>query len=250
MENQSDEDINLVDYINIIIKRKKLIFWCLIIGSLFALGIYLVKTKLEIDVVLPSTIYESNALIEIGMVKEQPIEKMDNLVAKMNNGFCAKLSKVKAINAGTILYIKANSTNPEELKIAFSDCINSILSEHENMIKSYKERNSKRVADLEYLINKFISIGQQAAALEIMVINLNDELANFSSSKIIKTPTIPIEDEEANLDFAPTPLAKQVVKAIFMIIIGALAGLFAGTMIIFAKEWWDKNKAYIKRDKS
>ena len=246
MDNQSNsEQINLVEYINVILKRRKIIFWCLAIGVVLAVLIYVIKTKPNTVPVSPA-VYESEAIIEVGTIHGQPVEKIDNLTAKINAGLYSNSLAITATHLGTSLVsLKTSSQNQEKTKTILSGSVNKILLEHDRILKTYKNDVSKKIADLEYSINKFISVGQQAAALAIAAFNSKDDLANASPTKTVKEPVTSVLKLASHSD-SVSPGRQSLKSILFMVIAGAIAGVIIGLTISFGREWWDKNKANIK----
>ena len=80
MENNQQE-VNLIDYVKLIIKGKKVIFICAVIGVLFAVAIFFLTKNVKI--------YESEAVIQVGAINQQagdgqPIENISELIWKIN----------------------------------------------------------------------------------------------------------------------------------------------------------------------
>ncbi len=237
MESQNSiEEINLIDVINTLIKRKKIIFWCVSLGILFAVGVYLAKNKPS---PLAPTTYQATALIEVGQMKGQPIERIENVVSKINSGVFCNSVTASNIPETFLVSLESHAKNKEEAKTNLANCMNAILSEQDGILKFYKDSVSQKIANVERSMNKFVSYGQPSPALEIIELSLKDDLANASPSKIVKEPDVL---ESKSVSESSASFSKKFLKIIFMLIVGAFAGFFAGLIIILVKEWWDKNK--------
>lgn len=236
-----EEQINLIDYINIIVKWKKIIFLCFLIGMFLPVGLFFFnKIKTE-PIVASPTIYEIQSVIEIGTINGRPIEDIANLAGKVNYGFYKKSLDITAVNlAGTrLITLKINLPNQETAKSELANVVNSILAEHDTILKTYTDSVTKKIGKVSYQINRFMQMNQEAASLQIRVFNLEDDLTDASPSKKIGEPTVSIvPSDDKKPDKSP--------NLVFMAVVGALLGLLAGLVFIFSKEWFNKNRMLIK----
>lgn len=236
-----EEQINLVDYINVIIKGKKIIFLCFLIGIFIATGLFFFNNRKIEPITASPTIYEVQSVIEVGTMNGRPIEDIANLTGKINYGFYKKSLDITAVHlAGTrLITLKIDATNQETAKGELTNAVNSILAEHDTVLNAYKDSVTKKIGEVSYQINRFMQMNQEAASLQIRVFNLADDLADASSSKKIGEPTVSaVSSDDRKQDKSP--------NLVFMAVVGAILGLLAGLVFIFSKEWWYKNKMLIK----
>lgn len=234
------EEINFIDYIRIIIKRKSLILAFLLIGLIIAGGLiyllpktYQAETYLEIgscskrvDRELPlQLIVNYNQVIDSSSMIETPF----NLVEKINAGFYGNYSGVTVTNpvATNLIEIKSVSESPEEAKNNLENINKSILNKHNQKIETDKESLKNSIEKLQERINFLLSKNKEVEALELEIFNIQKQIENIQPTKIVKEPII-ISERKPNLAFN--------------LICGGLSGLFLGVFLAFGKEWWKKNK--------
>ena len=244
------EEIDLMNDIRIILKRKWLILGLFLVGVVGA-GI--------ITRFLP-TKYQSETSLEIGQIsglvgavsERKLIESPPQLVEKIKSGFYGNYSGIETINPQNtdIVRIEVTTKDPENAKKILENINNSILAEHNNKINSQKEILEKNLEknqkDIDFLIEKIqkdisslIYKDQQIASLQAEIYSLRRELQlendklqsklqDFQPTQIIQEPSTPLE-KRPNL--------------ILSLVFGGILGIFLGVIFIFGKEWWDKNKA-------
>lgn len=248
------EQINVVEYLNVVFRGKKTIFWCLVFGLIIFCLIYFYKTGF--DAPLQNT-YRALATVEVGKIQrqytegsiEKPVEKIDNVILKINQGVFnkglpIKASVIKSANFVSNINLNENA-NVIELSTEFSDknfaknslsdSVEAILLYHQGLINEEKEKITNRINLLQESVKRLSASGQETAVLELEILHLKGGLDDTHSSKLIKEPAVSVFKSSFN----------KIAELIFILIVGAVAGLFLGLFIVFFREWWNKNKSYI-----
>jgi len=141
-KNIDADEINLMDYAVVILKRKWLVFGIFLM-FVIAAGVFSYFTP---------KIYEIDTSLEIGKIGKAIIEKPMQVVEKIENnvyessvreklGIEGGYSKIKAeyIKNTDLVKIKIESENPELSKSILEEMNNLILAEHQEKIKTQKE---------------------------------------------------------------------------------------------------------------
>jgi len=230
MENCNDYgEIDLVNFFRVIKRGKKIMFVCLAIGLFIATGIFIFKNI----GIIPRT-YETVFGIKTGSAGEDSIKGPDELVGEINYGVFNKsinLSPADTVFAtvipGTkIIEVRVTSRNQEKAKGYASDLVSAILSEQEDLLKSYEKQINQGIVRAEQAMGKFTSMNQQTAEIQLMGLDLRNQLEDTIPPSLISGPD--------------TSYKKQSI--VFTLIIGAFLGFFIGLVLVFGKEWWNKNK--------
>ena len=239
-EYQFDDEIDLMDYIKVILKRKKLIlfvFW----GFIIVLGV--------VSFLMPKVYRIDNILIVGKMGDSLLIEPPVELVERINSDVYKPLikknlkidekdyPKIKAENPSGTSFIKLtiDSSNIELAKNILNEINNIILEEHKEKFLKEKKRINQSIKEIENKL-RFIEVQKQGsegiAELQMNLYALNERLENFEETKIIKSPTV-----------SEKPIKPNVL---LNIIIAGVLGLFIGIFLAFFLEWWEKGKESLK----
>ena len=257
------EEINLIDYIKVILKRKWLILK-ITVGVVIAVGI--------LSAVMPR--YKVDTILEIG-VTENILESPEQIVEKIKNGNyneavkkklnIEKLPKIDVFNPKNtkLVIISITSSNPEQAKKILEELENLILKEHQekfNLQKKILLENKKRIKNkisclenekkiLEEEVNYFTNLmttnsiyhllltetkeklEKKKLEIENQYLKLNaleQKLNSYQPTRIIKAPAIPSSPAGPGLGVN--------------IIIGLILGLFGGVFLAFVIEWWEREK--------
>ena len=149
---QIEDEVNLMDYLNVILKRKWLIFLVFILAmagagvfSYFSLKIFRTETILEIG--------------EIGRVDEKIlfIESHTQIIEKIETGvYKHKLPEQRPVNVEAsnpentnLIIIRAESENPEQAKKVLQEINKMILQEHQEKIRFRKENINREIEKAE-----------------------------------------------------------------------------------------------------
>ena len=224
------EEIDLMDYIKLILKRKKLILVLFLVG--LAVGGIL-------TFLLPAQ-YKIESIIEIGnlgistgttFVPQPPtlIETPAQLIEEIKNDVYGNYPGMKVSNPLNTNLIKIELTfkNPKDLEITrknFEDLTQAILIDHNDKINSYKNNLEKIIGKLKNDIGSLILKNQQIVEIQLRVYSLQNQIDTFQPTKIITNPTV--SEKKPNL-------ALNLIS-------GGILGLFLGLIFVFGKEWWEK----------
>jgi len=223
MEN-NEQEINLAEYLRIIIKNKTIILACFAAGILLGFGtLFFVNSP---------GIYQSQATVKIAQVKNQygemiPIRNAEDFVNETNYYLS---SKYPALNVSFVSHklIKINSafSDKEQSEKGVIEIMSMILAEEADM----KIKTQAEITKLKTSINNLRVYGQQTSALDLKLFELQSQIDSLVPSEIIGQSTV---------------FNKKYLNPLFYLTLGGITGLLAGLMAIFSKEWWDKNKKNI-----
>lgn len=217
MEIDNYEKIDLVKFFKVIIKRKKLFLFSFIICCLAIFCVYFVVVKTRINSV--------EAVIEVGETGENQIENVIQLVEGINRGFFGQYPSLSArtIPNTRLIELTISSVKEDEGKENLSKVISAITSE----LDLKNERAKESVKNLQESINKNIGVGQQTAVLQLELLKMQQDIEGSSLLRTVQNPRL-------------LPVKKMSPFLIFIVTV--TLGILVGFVVIFAKEWWVKNK--------
>lgn len=236
MKEQYEEEIDLMDYVKIILKRKFFIL-ALFLLSVIVAGIF--------SLLFPK-VHKIEAILEIGQVAGNIIESPEQTIGKVENDVYGILVREK-LGIKEKEYPKIKSENPKETKLIvftietdnpqrdeniLKEEIDLILKEHQEKFNEsfslYEEEIAKNEKELEFLktYKPYADVG--ISQLQITVSNQKKQLTASEMTKIVKIPKVSEEPVK------PKPLLN--------ITIAGILGLFIGIFLAFFREWWEKNK--------
>jgi len=229
------EEINLMDYLKVILKRKKLILGFLLPGLIIggALTFFLPES------------HRAKSIVEIGessgVLLEDSAEMINKIEYDLYGNFSDAEVNVKAENlkGKNLIKIEVVSTNLENANRVLEKINESILASHANKIDSQiNEVNSRRevleknLEELQKDISYLLLRGQQIAGLQLKVydlqmeiFDLQEQIEYFQLTKIFQEPAI-----------------SKKPDLILNLIFGGTLGIFVGICLAFIQEWWKKNK--------
>jgi len=270
------EEIDLMDYVKVILKRKWLIL-ILVLVTVIVASVFSFYTP---------KVYKIDTAIEIGtiareMVREM-IEEPAHLEEKIDSDIYViliggklgisenKYPKIKTIHPKNTRLITAEveSSNPELDKNILEEINNLILEDHQGKIKVKKELLEK---DIERLKTKITSIEEEKKILEAKIellekIPSEEQTLAFQFALFFTNEKLEMEKQEIeNLylqinslkrslgDIQPTKIVKIPTisekpikpKILLNIIIAGVLGIFIGIFLAFFQEWWKKNKGKV-----
>ena len=258
MEEIKEEEIDLKDYLKIILKRKRLILGIgltvtiiTFLFSFFSPKVYEISTSIEIG----KSFEGSNSLENPIQVKTK-IE--EGIYKEIQEKFNLKVENPKNTN---LILIKVESKNPEKEKKILEELNKIILEDHqkkledqintlskkEKIIKTKisslnreKEAIEERIKILEAIPPQkrtlsekfFLSESrekiewkeQEINNLQEELLSLQKQIATLQPTKVIKEPTI-----------SKNPIKPNIILNTMCAL---LLGLFGGIFFAFAKEWW------------
>ena len=235
------DEIDLMDYIKVILKRKKMIFGITILAVVAAAGFSYYMPK----------VYEISTSLEVGIMEKQGedsfelIEEPSQIVAKIESDAYGVLvreqlqiseqdyPKMKTENPKNtnLVVMKIESNEPKLAKTILEEIDNLILKEHQEKSDKKKSEIEENIKEIQAELNlletkKYYSEG--IAELQIKLVNLKNQTNTIQITKVVKKPIIPEQPVK------PRPLLN--------IVIAAVLGLFVGTFLAFFKEMWEKEK--------
>jgi len=266
-----EEEINLMDYVKVVIKRGRMIL-------AMAIGIAIVIFLISF---FSPKIYELSTVIEIGRFGRGAdlIEPAVQVQNKIEAGAYETMG-LKANNpAGTnLVIIKMESANIEQAKNDLEKTVQLILNNHQKIIESQKkitelqkdilekniDRLNNRIPFLENekktIENTFtpltkLALAQQPAIFQIsylktqetleskikeiedarsQILNLENSILNLESSIELIQPTKVVK--------SPSVLGPVGQKILFNTFVALILGLFVGLVTAFFLDWWAKNR--------
>jgi len=251
------DEINLMDYVKVILKRKRLILVIFLI-AVVAAGVFSYFSP---------KVYKADAFLEIGKVGEKVLEEPGQIVEKISSGIYGFFPGIKAKNPANtnLIIIEINSSNPQEAKDILEKINNLILEDHQKKIKGKKEllendiEGTKR--KISYLEEERKNLEAQVKILGITPLEKqspNSQFAFFSIKERLEAKKEEIENlhlqinslEKSLEDIQPTEIVKSPTiserpikpEPILNISIAGILGIFLGIFLAFFKEWQEKNK--------
>lgn len=232
----NDDEINLIDYIKVVIKRKWLILGITLAAALIA-GM--------ISITLPKT-YEVTTTLKVGNTTDllenttQVAEKIksnvykDLLEEKLNIENLPEIKTETPQNTNFVSII-IETDKPEQAKQILDEINSLILLEHQeifNKRESQIKENIKEIQDELTLLETKKEYSDGIAELRIELSNLKGQLNTFQPTKVIKAPVVPKNPSGSNL--------------VLNVVIAIVLGLFIGILVAFIKEWWENAKKELK----
>jgi len=232
----NDDEINLIDYIKVVIKRKWLILGITLTAVLIA-GIasmvspknYEVSTTLQIG--NTTDILESTAQVA-EKIKSNAYKNL--LEEKLNIENLPEIKTETPQNTNFVSII-IETDNPEQAKQILDEINSLVLLEHQeifNKRESQTKENIKEIQDELTLLETKKEYSEGIAELRIKLSDLKATLNVFQPTKVIKAPIVPKNPSGSNL--------------ILNIVIAIVLGLFIGVLVAFIKEWWENVKKELK----
>jgi len=224
MEPQYEEEIDLMDYLKVIIKRKRLILTVFLVVIIVA-GIFSF---------LSPKVYEVGTTLEIGRIRGQIIEPIPQIIEKIESGIYGRIPEMKVSSPKDTNFIKIEltSSEPQRTKKELANLTELILNEHNEKIDFQKDLLEKEIKRLEGNINFLLLRGQETAILQLEINNLERQRELFQPTKLVIEPTISEKTVSPNL--------------VLNMVVAVILGLFIGIFLVFFQEWWEKNKTKLK----
>ncbi|MFA5386666.1 MAG: Wzz/FepE/Etk N-terminal domain-containing protein [Candidatus Paceibacterota bacterium] len=231
-----EDEIDLMDYVKVILKRKVFIL------SLFLAAIIVAA----IFSFLSPKVYKISTVLEIGNFGNEPLEAPDQLIEKLKTG-SYKITVMESLEItekdypevetenpkNTRLMVReVESSDPERVKAILEEVNSLILVDHEeklDLLKSMTEKDMEEIQrGLALLETQKIYADQGIASLQATLFSLKQKLNFAEPTKITKPPLI------SENPIRPRPLLNMAIAGIL--------GLFMGTFLAFGREWWEKAK--------
>jgi len=266
------EDIDLMDYVRVVIKRK-----CLVLATFLGIAIFAGTLSL-----LMPKVYKIDTILEVGEIEEKPIENLGELVGRIKSDIYGveirdKLEilekdypKIKVENPKNtnLIKIETDSSNTELAKNILTEINSLILKDSQEELEKKKGELENKIEKLKDKINSLEEKKQNIESeIEILEkIPLKDQtpasqFALFATKERLNAKEQEIENldsqinslEEILKNVQPTEIVKPPTvstepispKPVLNTVIGATLGLFIGIFLAFGKEWWESNKENI-----
>ena len=267
------EEIDLMDYVKVLLKRKRLIFVLFFLAVILA-GVF--------SFLMPK-VYKIDTSLEIGSIGGQVVEAPGQVVEKIKGDVYGILvreklgisekeyPKMKAENPKdtNLVKIEVESDKPELVKTILEETNNLILKEHQEKIEVKKGLLEN---DIERLKTKTLSLEEEKKNLEAKVEALQkilpyqetpgSQFALFDTKEKLEKKKQEIENlyleinslQRTSEDIKLTKIVKIPTisekpvkpKLVLNIVIAGVLGIFIGVFLVFFQEWWEKNKTKLK----
>jgi LPS O-antigen subunit length determinant protein (WzzB/FepE family) len=227
-ENQLEE-IDLLDFMRIIKKRKKIILGLFLIG--LASGI--------IWYFLASSSYEGTMILKIG-----EFENINEIVEKLRKGVYGDYPELEVINPPTTDIIEINlATKSRDKTKEFLEKIKTdILSVHNQKADDRKQAIDQEISflenkieDLKKDISYFMAKGEQVALFKLEI---------YNTEKLVND----LEKEKTNISISETIKGSEITgkrPGYLTVFFAAMLGLFIGLILAFFTDWLERNKKRI-----
>lgn len=275
--NKDREEVNLIDYLKVILGHKKTI---IVIFSGIVLGV------LVFSLWQPKT-YRAEVLLEIGRLRDPLIQNYQFIVLTegasirdililtekavvaflknhpdfkeigegfklqmTNEGYLLIAAETSSAKASLDTVQRATDILLEEHQRIFGQ-YSLVLEEREAQLKKDLETTEKEIALIRQTINQFQSARTQSYAIALQAYlgrlsgleNKKDNLdKSLASTKEIRSTSRMTQVKSEPRIFATRPREDLWKK----IVIAAAAGLIIGTFGAFIQNWWQKNKGKLK----
>jgi uncharacterized protein involved in exopolysaccharide biosynthesis len=273
MENQQNYtkyeeelEIDLMDYIRIIWRRKI---------SILIILVLVIIVALILTFTLPKT-YKSSLMVRSGRIQNMEIENLKAIIQVFNQetvlGEVAKKmglkedeiklakSRFKLIEANGLLEIDGFGRSPDKA-FETTQIVWNVLSDHHSLLfKATKEAQEQQITDLKNTVgslNKEISDyegqikmiirtqseaqGRIAAALISNIETKKSQKKSYEQLLLQKQQELVSQTFETKVEVpATTPIRPVKPNKIINMIAGIILGLFIGVFYAFAAEYWQK----------
>jgi len=274
---ENEEEINLMDYIKVILKRKWLILG-ITFGAAMIAGIlsFVGPTTYKIDTILELG-HKTDIISGVKQIEEFIPEAPDQLVEKIkNNSYGGKIRtklnisekeypEIEVSNPENtrLIIISIKSSNIEGAKKVLEELESLILKEHQekfnlqkNILLDSKRRIKNKISSLENerkileeKVDYFTSLMtyNSSPANQFFSTDAREKLEKKNSeieNEYIRLNTL----EQKLISYEPTRITKEPSsiligpKPLLNIIITLILGLFIGTLLAFCTDWWQKEK--------
>jgi uncharacterized protein involved in exopolysaccharide biosynthesis len=273
------EEIDLIDILKVIYKRRKILFLITFLGLLFGCLFYLLSFFFDL---FPK---EVSTILEIGHMEDFVPESPLQLAEKIKNdnygeAIRTKLGilpqeypdakrawKVEAPKDTRLVVIKIKTKNPKQAKAILDELNQIVIKEHQekfNLQKNVLVDDKKRIEEkiktleserkiLEDKVNYLISLQAKEPSLinQTLLTEARKELE--AKKQDIQDQYLALNDLLRKLeDYEPTKIIKEPSlppkpafssnQMVLNGIIGLILGGFLGIFWIFLLEFWEKNK--------
>jgi len=213
MNDEFEEEINLMDYVKVLLKRKWLVIACFVFFVLVA-GV--------ISFMMPK-VYKIETVLEVGRIQketendpEQLVESPTQLLGKIEGDVYGirirqnlniseqKYPKIKAENPKdtNILVISIESADAEQAKQILMEKNSLIIADHEKIIETKKELLGKEIESIE---EKIVTTQEDIKITLDKITPLENDILRIEAKIMI------LEEEKENLEDKISALQEQLV---------------------------------------
>lgn len=260
----SEEEIDLMDYLKIFIKRKYEFLFVLFLIVIISIILSFVSPK----------VYQIKSIIEIGEISGGFLENPLIVKEKIDKGFYNNLIKerlnekeifkgtVEANKDSKIIVLSIESSKPQKAQRCLNELNSLILEEHQkrfdiekkhieqtisvieqkiNSLKEEKNELEKQIETFENLsikdyINQFIlsNLKKEYRQDDQQIQDLFYQLSSLQKQKEIITPTKVVQQPTISGPIKPN----LKINIVLSLVIGIILGIFW----VFLAEWWQNNR--------
>lgn len=243
-----EEEIDLIDYIKVIIKRWKLILTIFLVAVFVSAGL---------SFTMPKT-YQAEALVKTGKAEGKVLENTTETVELFKESFPeVTLSIPKSTN---LLKIKALGETPQKALNRVNNTVDALLARHQEIYNKAKLSLEENIADIK---NGLAETKVDIENLE-KKIKAEEETYSEARARILQSYILILEQaktrkrglekelkekgremdtnfEPTQLEFSPTLPENPIKPKIKLnILVAGVLGLFIGVLAAFGKQWWAK----------
>ncbi len=250
-----EEEIDLIDYIKVIIKRWKLILAIFLIAVFVGAGV---------SFTMPKT-FQAQAVIKIGQVQGKILETISETIEILKSKSGGNITFSNP--AGTsLINIKALGKTPQGALDGINNTVDFLLSRHQEVYNEAKLSLEEGITDLQKQLEpmqleiedleKKIKLEEKtysearARILQSYMLNLEQAKSRkrlLEKEIIVKKRSVDTNFESTQLEVSPT-LSQNPIKPNIKLnlLVAAVLGIFIGVLVAFAREWWEKENKTIK----
>jgi uncharacterized protein involved in exopolysaccharide biosynthesis len=268
-------EINLLDYIKIILKRKYWFFWIIISILILSLVSFVTMPKkyeteavLKIGKIQGKSLSTTEEIVEILIRKPALLKIAENAGLKSPNqnnlNQLANNIDLEETKSGLLIIRCQQKNNPQKAKDLINAVIDFVIKNHKEVLEQKQKILNKKISqaqqelkDYEIQLEEVILLEKRfslpnnesdALALQAYLAQKR-ELTRQIVSKKNKIDTLELQKIDSfntSLISQPyLPELSQLRNLKIYLIIGFLAGIFISISWIFLLEWWQENKKKI-----
>lgn len=218
-----EQEINIIEWINVFVKRKRIIIFFFILAFLLSLAFVLTF----FDVKKGSMVLEIGGYFNKEKNIKSPLESQAEIsffVSKLPYG---GVSSSYDPDSHFLTLETAGTGSSKELQSNLAAVSAEIIKHHAELETARKELIQKKIERIEQTINETNIRNGDSGIFQMEILNLLDYKENISSTREIKEPSI--QQKSYNSYF-------------FYLFTGSLLGILAGMFAAFLFDWWSKNK--------
>jgi len=224
------QEVDLIDYVKIVLKWK----WLIIAFFLLA-----VATAGGVSKFILGDIYEVETILEIGEARgglENPIQVVEKVDAsayfvRIDMGFLSSDIKAETPEGTNLVKINVETSDAEKAKAILAEINSLIVLSHKEEFEKRTQEIGKEIAGIQSQL-EFVkarkAYTESIAPLYLKVSGLGEILSKAKMTRVVKEPTS-----------SESPIRPNIT--LNTAIAGALA-LFSGIFLAFALEWWKSYK--------